>query len=121
MREFTLRSGYGHADYLLFVDRKAIYEEGAKPAGDTLTGVEPQTGRYSAGLPDTVPARFRPLPFLYISTGVETRFTDQLDPEPRSRGLFQFHRPDTLATWLDEAWPAATAQDGLTVAVLRAT
>ena len=26
-----------------------------------------------------------PLPFLYESTGVETRFTNRLDPEPRSR------------------------------------
>jgi type I restriction enzyme R subunit len=40
------------------------------------------------------------LPFLYQSTGVETRFTNRLDPEPRSRQLFTFHRPETLAAWL---------------------
>ena len=39
----------------------------------------------------------RPLPFLYESTGVETRFTNGLDPEPRSRRVFAFHRPETLA------------------------
>ncbi len=38
----------------------------------------------------------RPLPFLYESTGVETYFTNQLDPTPRSRRVFAFHRPDTL-------------------------
>src|SRR5207247_5949205 len=52
------------------------------------------------GLPDNIPAPVRPLPFRYESTGVETRFTNQLDPEPRSRRLFSFHRPETLAEWI---------------------
>jgi hypothetical protein len=30
----------------------------------------------------------RPLPFLYQSTWVETRFTNLLDPDPRSRAVF---------------------------------
>src|SRR5262249_28251266 len=38
--------------------------------------------------------------FLYQSTGVETRFTNGLDPIPRSRQVFHFHRPETLANWL---------------------
>jgi type I restriction enzyme R subunit len=37
------------------------------------------------------------LPFLYQSTGLETRFTNGLDPQPRSRQVFSFHRPETLA------------------------
>ena len=57
----------------------------AKPAGFTLTGVEAQSEKYSTGLPDGLPAPRRPLPFLYESTGVETQFTNGLDPEPRSR------------------------------------
>ncbi|MGO9307366.1 MAG: DEAD/DEAH box helicase family protein [Candidatus Korobacteraceae bacterium] len=40
------------------------------------------------------------MPFLYQSTGVETRFTSLLDPEARSRQVFAFHRPETLAQWL---------------------
>jgi type I restriction enzyme, R subunit len=40
--------------------------------------------------------------FLYQSTGVETRFTNGLDPEPRSRRVFAFHRPATLAAWAKE-------------------
>ena len=38
-----------------------------------------------------------PLPFIYESTGVETRFTNGLDPDPRSREVFAVHRPETLA------------------------
>jgi type I site-specific restriction endonuclease len=40
-----------------------------------------------------------PLPFLYESTGTETRFTNGYDPEARSRRVFTFHRPETLAEW----------------------
>jgi type I restriction enzyme, R subunit len=32
-------------------------------------------------------------------TGVETRFTNRLDPTPKSRDVFTFHRPETLAEW----------------------
>lgn len=59
-----------------------------------------QSKKYSEGLPDTLPAWLRPLPFLYESTGVETRFTSCLDPEPRSRLVFSFHQPGTLASWV---------------------
>ena len=43
-----------------------------------------------------------PLPFLYESTGVETFFRDNRDPQPRSRRVFAFHRPETLADWLSQ-------------------
>ncbi len=72
----------------------------AKKEGETLTGVEIQTAKYSEGVPDHVPAPRRPLPFLYQSTGVETRFTNLLEPDARSRQVFAFHRPETLAEWL---------------------
>lgn len=72
----------------------------AKKQGATLTGVETQSGRYAQGLPASLPAWRRPLPFLYESTGVETHYTNGLDPEPRARPVFAFHRPETLATWL---------------------
>ena len=99
VRESGLRYGYGTADYLLFVDGQAAGAIEAKKQGETLTGVEVQTEKYSVGLPDGTPSLTMPLPFLYQSTGVETRFTNRLDPEPRSRGVFQFQRPETLATW----------------------
>ena len=101
VREFSLKSGHGQADYLLYVNRKAAGVVEAKPEGVTLTGVEVQSEKYGAGLPDNLPSHLRPLPFLYESTGAETQFTNGLDPEPRSRPVFSFHIPDTLAEWID--------------------
>ena len=67
-------------DYLLFVDGKAIGTVEAKPGGFTLTGVEEQSGKYGKGLLDIYPKWREPLPFAYESTGVETQFTNRLDP-----------------------------------------
>ena len=98
VREFPLKSGYGVADYLLYVDRKAIGAIEAKPGG-TLSGVEAQSEKYAAGLPDNLPAHHRPLPFLFESNGSVTYFTNGLDPMPRSRQVFNFPKPETLAEW----------------------
>ena len=100
VREFPLKSGHGKADYLLNVNQKAAGVVEAKPEGSTLTGVEVQSEKYSTGLPDNLPAHHNPLPFLYESTGAETQFTNSLDPEPRSRLVFSFHSPETLAEWI---------------------
>ena len=103
LREFELNPGHGTADYLLYVDGKACGVIEAKKQGATLTGVEAQSGRYAQGLPASLPAWRRPLPFVYESTGVETHFTHGLDPAPRARHVFAFHRPETLADWLTQA------------------
>lgn len=103
IREFPLKAGFGFADYLLYVDGAVAGVVEAKKAGTTLTGVEVQAAKYSEGLPDALPAHRRPLPFLYQSTGVETRFTNGMDPDPRSRQVFTFHRPETLAEWFTSA------------------
>ncbi len=102
IREFPLKSGYGFADYLLYVDGAAAGVVEAKKEGETLTGYEVQTEKYSAGLPDSLKAYRRPLPFCYQSTSVETRFTNLLEPDARSRPVFAFHKPETLADWLTE-------------------
>jgi type I site-specific restriction endonuclease len=86
LREFPLQGGYGFADYLLYVEGRAAGVIEAKKQGATLTGVEAQSARYAQGLPATLPAWRRPLPFVYESTGAETHFTNGLDPEPRARG-----------------------------------
>ena len=103
LRNFPLVTGHGFADYLLYVGGKAAGIIEAKKEGFPPVGVEAQAVKYSEGLPSTLPAYIRPLPFLYQSTGIETRFTNGLDPDPRSRRTFAFHRPDTLAEWLEEA------------------
>ena len=100
VREFPLRTGHGVADYLLYLEGKATGVVEAKPEGHTLSGVEAQSAKYGTGLPDNLPAHVRSLPFLYESTGAETRFTNGLDPQPRSRNVFSFHTPETLSEWL---------------------
>ena len=95
VREFQMKSGFGFADYLLYLDRKAVGAVEAKAEG-TLSGVEAQTAKYAAGLPSNLPAHIRPLPFLFESNGDVTYFTNGLDPIPRSRKIFNFPRPETL-------------------------
>src|SRR2546429_8136715 len=99
IREALLK-GRDEVDYLLFVDGKAIGTVEAKPEGYTLTGVEEQSGKYGRGLLDIYPKWRDPLPFAYESTGVETQFTNQLDPSPKSRNVFAFHKPETLLEWV---------------------
>lgn len=49
---------------------------------------------------------------MYLSTGVETRFINGLDPDPRTRAISAnlplIHRPETLAEWIGaetlDAW-----------------
>ena len=120
VREFPLETG--EADYLLFVDRKAVGVVEAKPEGVTLSGVAEQAAKYSVGLPGNIPHVTLPLPFLYESTGVETYFRDERDPEPRSRRAFTFHRPETLAEWVtdggrgDPSGQAVTADGNVSAA-----
>jgi type I restriction enzyme R subunit len=99
VREFILEKGHGRVDYLLFVDGQPAGVIEAKPEGTTLTEVEHQTGKYVDGLPEWLTPPLYPLPFVYESTGKETRFTNGYDPDARSRRVFTFHRPETLAEW----------------------
>jgi type I restriction enzyme, R subunit len=114
IREVSI-PGAGEADYLLVVGGKAIGILEAKAAGTTLKGVEVQTAGYAQTLPDHIPSWRLPLPMLYESTGKETQFTNLLDPEPRSRRVFSFHRPATLRKWV-EAEIAAIHPNGQTKA-----
>ena len=102
LREVPLKTG--PCDYLLLVDRKAVGVVEAKKEGATLSGVAEQAANYAASLPVFLAAGVDggKLPFLYESTGVETLFRDQRDPDPRSRRVFAFHRPETLAEWMAE-------------------
>src|SRR5512144_1186912 len=100
VRELSFKTG--QPDYTLFVDEKAIATVEAKPEGYSLTGVEEQSSKYVAGVPFGLRAWRSPLPFSYESTGTETRFTNRLDPEPRSRNVFAFHRPETLLDWVQQ-------------------
>ena len=92
----------GPADYVLFVNRKAVGIIEAKRAeeGTRLSVAEDQTEKYAT-------AKLRllnndRLNFAYESTGEITHFTDYRDPKPRARNIFAFHRPETLAHWGEE-------------------
>ena len=101
VREY--QTDIGPADYVLFVDKKAVgvIEAKREEEGQRLTAHEAQTEGYAAAKLKWVNNK-EPLPFLYESTGIITRFTDGRDPKPRSREVFSFHRPETLREWLSQ-------------------
>ncbi len=101
VREY--QTDVGPADYVLFVDKKAVgvIEAKKEDLAHKITEVEEQTGGYAAAKLKWVNNK-EPLPFLYESTGIITRFTDGRDPRPRSREVFNFHRPETLKEWLSQ-------------------
>ena len=91
-----IQSHGGPADYILFVDGKALGIVEAKKEGTTLSAVAEQSARYTAAM-KWIPQRWAdPLPFTYESTGIETNFRDQRDPDSRSRPVFAFHTPEHL-------------------------
>jgi len=100
VREY--QTDVGPVDYALFVNQKAIGVIEAKPEnwGHRITTVEQQSSGYASAVLKWVNNK-EPLPFMYESTGVVTRFTDGRDPRPRSREVFTFHRPETLQEWVE--------------------
>jgi type I restriction enzyme R subunit len=101
VREY--QTDVGPADYVLFVDKTAVgvIEAKREEAGEKITVVENQTEGYANAKLKWV-NNSEPLPFLYESTGVISRFTDARDPKPRSREVYSFHRPETLKEWVDQ-------------------
>lgn len=99
VREY--QTDVGPADYVLFADGRAVGVLEAKPEswGQNLTTVEEQSGGYAAAKLKWV-NNSNPLPFVYEGTGAITRFTNGLDPKPRSREIFAVHRPETLQKWI---------------------
>lgn len=90
----------GPADYVLFVENKAVgvIEAKREEEAQNITTVETQSGDYAKAKLKWV-NNSEPLPFVYESTGIITRFTNGRDPKPRSREVFTFHRPETLQEW----------------------
>lgn len=92
----------GPADYILFIDKKpvGVIEAKREEEGYRLSTVEEQSRSYAN-------ARLKyfkndPLPFVYESTGIVTRFTDYRDRKPRAREVFSFHRPETFQRWMKQ-------------------
>ncbi|MEU2773797.1 DEAD/DEAH box helicase family protein [Streptomyces sp. NPDC007162] len=105
VEEFTLATG--RADYVLYVDGKIVGVIEAKREGTALAGALAQNERYAAGVLKehamAVWRRDEPFAFRYVSTGAETYFLNRVDPHARSREVFAFHRPETIAAWMKRA------------------
>lgn len=98
IREY--QTDVGPADYVLFIDKKpvGVIEAKREDEGYKLTVVEEQSVEYAnAKLKYLIND---PLPFVYESTGVVTKFTDYSDPKPRARNVFGFYKPESILTWL---------------------
>lgn len=109
VREFW--TDVGPADYVLFVDGKAVgvIEAKKEDLGHKITEVEEQTKGYATAKLKWVKNE-EPLPFLYESTGLIVRFSDIRDPKPRSREIFSFHRPETLKEWISQGQESLRAR-----------
>jgi len=95
----------GPADYMIFIEGKACGVIEVKKEGHNLVGVAEQSERYGYSKLDFIQrwsGPKEPLPFLYEATNQEIRFRDERDPNPRSRFVFHFHKPETLHAWLKE-------------------
>ncbi|MHB1371295.1 MAG: DEAD/DEAH box helicase family protein, partial [Pseudomonadaceae bacterium] len=107
VREVIMAKGHGRADYLLYVDQKAVGVIEAKPQGTPLSGAEWQSAMYADGLPADVRLKAVTtdgrLPFVFEASGSETHFTNGYDPNPRARRIFAFPQPATLARTLRDA------------------
>jgi type I restriction enzyme R subunit len=101
VREFQMKPGFGFADYLLYLDRRAAGAIEAKPDG-TLTGVEAQSAKYAAGLPENLPAHRRPLPSVRVQWSRDV-LHQRARSSAASRQVFNFPRPETLADSLSQA------------------
>ena len=102
VREY--QTDIGPADYVLFIDKNPIGVIEAKSAnwGQKITTVEEQSAGYASARLKWQNDR-EPLPFVYESTGVLTRFTDMRDPKPRPREVFSFPRPERIRDWLSQS------------------
>ena len=99
VRKYNTQDGK-ELDYALFVDGKpvGVIEAKAEDKGYQLIQAETQSKDYADSKLKHL--NNEPLPFVFESTGVLTRFTDYRDPKPRSRSVFTFHRPETFREWL---------------------
>lgn len=112
VREWT--TDIGPADYVLFLGTTPIGIIEAKPDtwGHKILAVEEQSTGYGDATLKHVKSD-EPLPFIYEATSKVTRFTDRRDPKPRSREVFNFHRPETLKSWLENGDSLLSRMQGI--------
>ena len=91
----------GPVDYALFMEGVpvGVIEAKKSDAGENITEVESQSARYAHSTFKWVTIDYR-IRFVYEATDKLTRFTDYDDIKYRSRSVYSFHRPETLAALL---------------------
>ena len=101
VREFPTSTG--EVDYALFVEGVpvGVVEAKKSEAGENITAVEKQSARYANSSFKWVKCEYS-IRFAYEATDKLTRFTDYADIKYRSRKVFSFHRPETLAALLKQ-------------------
>jgi len=93
-----LLQGNLEADYLLFINGKAIGVMEAKKEDTELTGiVAAQAENYARKLLNWYPCRQNPLPLMYLSNGKELLFRDIRDIQSEYQALQQMHTPREMA------------------------
>ena len=99
VREFPTSTG--PVDYALFVDGipVGVIEAKKSELGENITTVEDQSARYANSTFKWIKGDYK-IRFAYEATDKLTRFTDYKDIKYRSRSVFSFHRPETLAKLL---------------------
>ena len=101
VREFPTSTG--EVDYALFIDGQpvGVVEAKREEAGQSITDVEIQSGRYAKSTFKWVKEDYT-IRFAYEATDKLIRFTDYKDIKYRSRTVFSFHRPETLQDLLKQ-------------------
>lgn len=101
VREFPTSTG--EVDYVLFIDGEpaGVVEAKREEAGQSITDVEIQSGRYAKSTFKWVKEDYT-IRFAYEATDKLIRFTDYKDIKYRSRTVFSFHRPETLQDLLKQ-------------------
>lgn len=101
VREFPTSTG--EVDYALFIDGQpvGVVEVKREEAGQSITDVEIQSGRYAHSTFKWVRVDYF-IRFVYEATDKLIRFTDYKDMKYRSRTVFSFHRPETLRELLKQ-------------------
>ena len=102
VREFPTSTG--PVDYALFIEGMPVGVIEAKKTdeGENITAVEGQSSRYANSTFKWIKSIYR-IRFAYEATDKLTRFTDYNDVKYRSRTVFSFHRPETLAALLKQS------------------
>ena len=100
--EEGLMKGNCEADYLLFINGKAVgvLEAKRREVDVTASIVADQAEHYAKSVPNWCQAWFNPLPLAYVSNGNELYFRDLRNPDSQYESLKKIHTPKEITRLL---------------------